>query len=151
MLLHHKARAGHGLNLGAYLEFIVELRRRKVIGLHPAHGEHHAILFTHGVLIDPQLPHPITSRALYILEIVRIIDDPRHVGVFIVNADRKSMGHAPVLGAARKAGNPRLSLFPKYSRRRRAIRLDPLLRARGGRVGAPAKAAQRSGYSASSS
>ena len=92
ILTNNKAGTAARLHRGLDNQIIIKLCRRQIIRFDSAHGKDQSISL-HLDLINPQLFHPLAARALNEFQIIRVIDDPGQIRVFVINANRKTMGH----------------------------------------------------------
>ena len=64
-----------------------------VIGRKMAHHEHQPAFGLQAGLVDAKGAHHLGAGALDELEVVGVIDDPREIGILVINAQAKAVGH----------------------------------------------------------
>ena len=72
---------------GYHREFIVEARRAHVFERGVYDHEHDAFLNGERVLLEAERAQPFGARALHEAQVVGVIDNPRGVGVFVIDTD----------------------------------------------------------------
>ena len=75
-----------------HIQVVAKTRRAQIIGLDPPDGKDPS-LPAHGLLVKPQLAHPFAAPALDEFQKIGMVDDPAHVGVFIIDAQGEAVCH----------------------------------------------------------
>ena len=66
-------------------DLVIEPGRHQELCLGLGHNEYAPFAFHQGYLVDAERTQPLGPRPLDVFQIVRVIDDPGQIGVFIVN------------------------------------------------------------------
>src|SRR5262245_18917785 len=101
LLLRDQPRASAGLDRDRHLEPVAQARRLVVADVEVMDHEGDAVFLLERRELEAQRAQPLGAAALQVLEVVRVVDDTRRVGVLVVDTNGKPERR---LGARRALG-----------------------------------------------
>src|SRR5579871_1930537 len=104
ILIEQDGSAAQFLDAGLDHELVVEPCWRQIIERGVPHDEGGALDLAPALVLNAEETHHLGARALDELQIIRVVDDARGIGVLVVDADRKAMHARRQRGFGRQTG-----------------------------------------------